>query len=483
MHSPEELLKKYQTAMGNANMGLSTLDIATGIIHWDDNYRNLYELPDGQTEGTIEEWFSYLHEDDHERIQSYFGQFLQGDAKIHIYYRIKVRNNRVKRIRASGTRIFKDGQLTGFEGICWEDSSPMLLQYDVGNSKRFTDAVLETIPDPLFVKNERHEVIYANREYEEFVGMKRIEFIGRSDYEFFPKETADRFWRRDDEAFLALTPLQNEEVVVDCRGRARNVLTKKTPLRVSTDEKILVGIVRDITDMKHIQSSLIAQSKMASLGEMAAGIAHEINNPLTIIRGRALLLKEKISEIAFKTELDLIEQNCLRVDKIIRSLKSLSRNSGNDPFEETSVVDLLEEVYVIAKERFRENNLQLDLDIDLRISELDRTRARPSEIVQVLVNLLNNSFDAIRGQSTGWVRIGVKIVTGDYLVEVLDSGTKIESEVAARMMEPFFTTKSSGKGTGLGLSVSKQFIQNHDAELRYDNASPYTRFFFTLKKI
>ncbi len=469
--------------MANANMGFSQLDLTSGKIYWDENYRKLYELPEGQFEGTLIEWFEFLHVDDQQRVQAYFEQFLQSDTKVDIYYRVYLQSGRVKRLRASGARIFTDGLLTGFEGLCWEDISPMLLQYDVKNSDHFTNSVLNIIPDPLFVKNDRHEVIYANHEYEKFVGMKKDKFIGRSDYDFFPKEVADGFWKQDEEVLNAQEAVQNEERVVDSAGRPRIVLTKKTPLRVSENEKIIDGIVRDITDIKQIQASLLAQSKMASLGEMAAGIAHEINNPLSIIRGRAFLLKEKTPDLKMSEDLDLIEQNCIRIEKIVRSLRSVSRNSSLDPFEEVTVLSLVEEAFVIAKERFRERSLQLDVVVDNRISEFDRTRARPAEIVQVLVNLLNNAFDAIHDQTEGWSRIGVILEDENFLIEVVDSGPKISPDVELRMMEPFFTTKSTGKGTGLGLSVSKQFIENHQSILTYDLNSPNTRIYFKLVKL
>lgn len=475
--------KKYQDAMACAKMGFSQLDLPSGKIFWDENYRKLYEFPAGKFEGTLAEWFEYLHPDDQDRVRAYFQQFLQGDSKVSIYYRICLKNGTVKRIRASGMRVFTDGILTGFEGLCWEDISPMLLQYDVKNSDRFISSVLDVIPDPLFVKNDRHEIIYANREYEKFVGIKKDHFIGKSDYEFFPKTVADRFWKQDDEVLNSQEPIQSEEIVVDSSGRSRAVLTKKTPLSVSDNEKFIVGIVRDISDLKHIQTLMLAQSKMASLGEMAAGIAHEINNPLSIIRGRALLLKEDNPDKKLSANLDLIDQNCIRIEKIVRSLKSVSRNSSNDPFEEVAVLSLMEEALIIANERFRENGLQLNLVVEDGISDFDRTRVRPAEIVQVLVNLLNNAFDAIHEQKQGWAKLGISMQDGNFLIEIMDSGPKILPEVSERMMEPFYTTKSIGKGTGLGLSISKQFIENHNSKLVYDSHNLNTRIYFALVKL
>ena len=206
--SNEKMIKKYQNAMANANMGFSQLDLASGKIYWDENYRKLYVLPEGHFEGTLDEWFQFLHADDKSRVQAYFEPFLQSDARVDIFYRVCLKSGRVKRIRASGARVFTDGVLTGFEGLCWEDTAPMLLQYDVNNSKRFTDSVLDVIPDPLFVKNDRHEVIYANREYEKFVGRTKDKLFGKNDYEFFPKEVADRFWQQDDDVFKAQESIQ-----------------------------------------------------------------------------------------------------------------------------------------------------------------------------------------------------------------------------------------------------------------------------------
>jgi C4-dicarboxylate-specific signal transduction histidine kinase len=104
-------------------------------------------------------------------------------------------------------------------------------------------------------------------------------------------------------------------------------------------------------------------------------------------------------------------------------------------------------------------------------------------MVQVMVNLLNNSYDAIEGQPLGWARINLTVPANFFQIEITDSGDEIEYDVAQRMMDPFFTTKVTGKGTGLGLSISKDIILNHNGELFYDPKSDNTRFVFTLPKV
>jgi PAS domain S-box-containing protein len=483
MHSSDDLLNKYRKALDNAGMGLWELDLATFTLSWDIGYCRLYELEPGRTGGTMDEFLNSIHTDDLPRVHDYIKTHINENQEVNVHFRVHVKDNRIKFIRSNAYRVYTGGKLTGFVGISWDDTAESLLQNEFQAAKKFNEAILESLPDPLFLKNENSQVVFANREYEKFVGMKREVFVGKSDYDFFPKEAADRFRRQDNEAFSSAQPVQNEEVVVDSRGRPRNVLTKKTPLDIPGKERVLIGIVRDITDLKHIQTSLVAQSKMASLGEMAAGIAHEINNPLSIIRGRALLIKGRSTDEKINSDLELIEQNCIRIEKIMRSLKSVSRNSSLDPFEETPIMAILEETDIIAKERFHDRNLELIFQIAPGISEMDRTRARPAEIVQVLVNLLNNSFDAIRTQKGGWAKIGVSVEAKNFVIEVTDSGARIDAAVAEKMMEPFFTTKPTGKGTGLGLSVSRQFIENHGSKLQYDPKHSHTRFFFTLPKL
>ena len=242
-----------------------------------------------------------------------------------------------------------------------------------------------------------------------------------------------------------------------------------------------------LKDSLRIQNSLIEQSKMASLGEMASEMAHEVNNPLMIIMGKSQLLQDKISSpnfdmVSCQSDLMQIEINCMRIDKLIKSLKSISRKADQDPFEDVSVFKLIDEAIEICKERLSRRRLNLYVRSDPFIDYTYTTKARPSEIVQVLVNLLNNSYDAICNQDRGWIKINVTLAYEIYSIEVIDSGPKIDSNIEKKMMSPFYTTKPTGKGTGLGLSVSKQIIENHYGELYYDPSGENTRFVFTLPK-
>ena len=484
-----EVLKKYQKTLSFAGMGLWELDITTNILSWDEGFRILYNLGKGEYSCEKEEWYKRVLAEDRPAIGKNFKDVMLNDSEIDIKFRASTNLNELKFIRSRGYKIKKNNKVVKLVGIQWDVTTESLLKNELTKAKEFTENILNAIPDPLFVKNQEHEVIYVNSEYEKLVGKKKEEIIGKNDYGFFPKELADICWKNDADVFKNNTPNENEEMVIDSEGRVRNILTKKTPVSLSKTEKILLGVIRDITDLKNIQHSLLNQSKMASIGEMAAEIAHEVNNPLMIIQGKSQLLIEKINSknvnmLNCKKDLEQIEKNCDRITKIIKTLKSITRKSDSDPFEKVSILKLIDEAFELSRDRFRKKKLNLFIISNDKIDYSFKTNARPSEVVQVLVNLLNNSYDAIQDQVSGWARIKLSLQKdNNFLIEITDSGPEISPAVAKSIMEPFFSTKATGEGTGLGLSISKQIIEAHKGELSYDSSSPDTRFIFTLPKL
>ena len=227
---------------------------------------------------------------------------------------------------------------------------------------------------------------------------------------------------------------------------------------------------------------LINSSKMASLGEMASSMGHEINNPLTIIHGKILVLRImlkdlKINEPRINLELNKIEATTGRISKIVRALKSFSRAAHEDPFELIPMETIIKETLDLCSERLKANGIKLTID---PIPQLC-IYCRPSQISQVFFNLLNNSSDAMAPLKTKSIEITFKIREPDRLfISVTDSGPGIPPEIALRIMDPFFTTKRVGEGTGLGLSIAKGIIESHEGSIWLDEKSAKTRFVIEL---
>lgn len=490
-HPSDELLSKYNKALANAKMGLWELDFATGAFVWDEGVRRLYELKEKKYNGIFSNWILRLHPEDTERVRSEFDAARLDQAELDTLCRINVDDGSLRHIRINAIKIRdpENQKVMGLVGMNWDVSIEYQLHAEVNKSKFFLEKILDAIPDPIFIKDRQHRNIFANHEFEVIAGKPKNEMIGKMDSEFLPSGRADLYWQQDEDLFKNDTSTEFEETIEDDRKGRRFLLTKKISTKVSDDETILVGVIRDITEIKKIQNSMIEQSKMASLGEMAAEIAHEINNPLMIIQAKSQILQEKIAlegsaidALKLIQDLQAIEKNGLRIEKIVKSLKSVSRKADHDPFEEVSIRRVIEEAIEISKERMNKNQVQFQFTCDKIIDYGYMIKARPSEIVQVLMNLMNNSFDAIRSSEDPWLKIDLKLIDATFQIEVTDSGPSIQPEIAKRMMEPFFTTKTTGSGTGLGLSVSRQIIQNHNGKLFYDGTTKNTKFVFQLKR-
>jgi signal transduction histidine kinase len=225
------------------------------------------------------------------------------------------------------------------------------------------------------------------------------------------------------------------------------------------------------THIKILKKRAIEQSKFSALGIMSAGIAHEINNPLAIIIGRAELIAKQISlknDTNIEVHLLNIIKTADRISKIITGLRSFSRETNTDPFVKVISNNLISAAIDLCSEKLNQNQIKLTVntmnDFVIMGSE--------GQLIQVLVNLINNSCDAIQLASEKWIQIEVQ----HDQIKVIDSGQGISRKIANKIMQPFFTTKEPGKGTGLGLSISKGIIEKHGGEIILDESSPNTTF-------
>lgn len=231
------------------------------------------------------------------------------------------------------------------------------------------------------------------------------------------------------------------------------------------------------------RAQMIAASKLTSLGEMAGGLAHEINSPLNIIQARASDLQE-VAEATQPVEpatvlkaTRSILRTAERIMAIVRGLRTFARDGRTDAFEKTPVQVILDDTLALCREKFAVHGITLevaDVDRDLTL-ECQRV-----QISQVLLNLLNNAFDAVQMLPVRWVRLGVSREGDSIQISVTDSGRGIPREIADKAMQPFFTTKPVGKGTGLGLSISNAIAESHHGQLSIDSRGPNTRIVLSL---
>lgn len=282
-----------------------------------------------------------------------------------------------------------------------------------------------------------------------------------------------------------------ERILTSVDGKSHQMLATYVPHIVNQKVTDFLAIIIDITELKNLENErrdlevkLTESSRLSTLGEMASGIAHEINNPLAIIRSQSSLLRRKTELNLYEKEsfvkgFQTIDSTVDRIAKIIKGLKSYSRNAESDPFIEVSLRSIIEETLSLCQERFYQNNIKLEYskENDFNI------KCRPAQISQILMNLLSNAYDAIATLEEKWIRLSVSVENENIKINVMDSGLGIDPKIVNKMMNPFFTTKDVGKGTGLGLSISQGIAKTHGGGLEYDFNQKHTTFVLTLPKI
>ncbi len=232
------------------------------------------------------------------------------------------------------------------------------------------------------------------------------------------------------------------------------------------------------------QSELIHSSNIAALGEMSGGVAHEINNPLQILSGHIDSLKRQMRGMEsippkMLEQLSTMEKTVDRMAKLVKGLKNLSRHVADDPYSVFTIGEAIDDVLIVSSQRLKDNSIDLVFEGDKKL----RIKGHLVQVSQVLINLLNNSIDALSDAKTKWIKIEIIQDSGRIFISITDSGNGIPDDIVKKMMNPFFTTKAPGRGTGLGLSISHSIIEKAGGRLIYDAQSANTKFIIDLPAV
>ena len=246
-------------------------------------------------------------------------------------------------------------------------------------------------------------------------------------------------------------------------------------LRTGDGNDIIISTL-DITERKMIdqernqhKARLLNNAKMASLGEVASGLAHEINNPVAIISLKTQQLTMKIQEkktndqeiIAF---LESIDTTALRLSDIVKRLRKFTQNSIGAPKSTNDLKDIVNEALSFCETKFNNHGIKISNEVagDVQVTTI------PSEIAQVILGALYNSFDAILHSNEKWIRLRSTVNNGFVNLIMTDSGKGIPKDIQDKIMDPFFSTKQVGQRVGLGLSFSQEIIKSHGGILKFN---------------
>lgn len=232
------------------------------------------------------------------------------------------------------------------------------------------------------------------------------------------------------------------------------------------------------------QARMASASRMSALGEMAGGVAHEINNPLMVIKGASDLLEDqaRVGDMTTEDVLNAtkrIKRTVDRMAQIVRGMRLFARESSDDPMVPVQIGALMDDTLAFCRERFSHHGVELRTSIDRELV----VSGRQSQLSQILLNLLNNAFDAVKELKTErWVELSAASVGGQVELGVTDSGPGVPDEARSRLFQPFFTTKPPGAGTGLGLSIARGLVTAHGGTIECLAAGGASRFVVRLPR-
>lgn len=221
------------------------------------------------------------------------------------------------------------------------------------------------------------------------------------------------------------------------------------------------------------QKSLAQSSRLADLGIMAAGVAHEINNPLSIISGSAALLERTDLSLVQTKNIKKIKESTERISAIVNGLRHVARDGSQDDFILEDFSSILQQVESVTKQKL--SHMEVEFSVDLE-ENLPQISCRSVQVSQVLINLFSNALYAIKDLDEKWIKIRAFSKDRHVVIEFIDSGHGISDEVADNIFVAFFTSKPIGDGLGLGLSISHSIMQEHAGDLRINSSHEHTCF-------
>ena len=341
--------------------------------------------------------------------------------------------------------------------------------------KEHSENTIESLEAGILVLDLSGHVVRFNRALEVLYGLPRDEALGKPFDELFPEALrealvsamGERFWTRADTSGISRLNLRNR------RGEDKVVRVQVAPFLTSTPEGArdeepqgTVVIFEDITTRVELETQLQLREKMASLGLLAAGVAHEVNTPLTGISSFTQMLQDQTEPGDPKSGLlEKIERQTERASKIVNNLLHFSRQ-GRAGFVPVSLNDVVRDVLSLLEHELTRARVQVRLELD---DDLPRVRGDENKLQQVFLNLILNAQDAM--PSGGWLTVTTKPDGDDVVAVISDTGQGISQEDIKRIYDPFFTTKRAGSsGTGLGLSISYGIIQEHSGSISVESS-------------
>jgi two-component system NtrC family sensor kinase len=326
--------------------------------------------------------------------------------------------------------------------------------------------ILDNSTAVIFVKDTEGRFVFVNRQFTQLFHLRQADVVGKTDLEILPERVAETFRANDRQVLQRNEPVEFEETVPQDDG-PHTYISIKFPLRNAQGVAYAVcGISTDITERKRSDESLYQREKLAALGSLLAGVAHELNNPLSVVVARAIMLEEESypAAQAAASKIRIAAERCAR---IVRTFLAMARQQQPQRGP-VKVNDVVTAALDMTAYTVRTSSIELSLDL---AKDVPAIHADADQLHQVLLNLIINAQQVLQDRAgPRRIRVSSRFDPAGQVVRitVADNGPGIPEHLRARVFEPYFTTKPTGVGTGVGLAVSQGIVEAHGGTLAFD---------------
>jgi PAS domain S-box-containing protein len=494
-------------------------NIKTSEFKYGKNFETMLGLEFGQFAGTYDAFLECICLEDREKYIKCVGMSFKQSESFQIEFRVKWPNGEIHWIEQSGDILFDEshqplrviGMMRNIDPIIELKNQNKILTSQIINTPTLLDSLLQGINEHALVSITDSDgvITYVNENFCKVSLYSPTELIGQNHNIISSKLHDSKFWKdfwkklKTGQLFKGMVVNKNKEgelyyvdtVVVPIFSKTNkieqfiSIRTNITSLKkYSTEIEIYSATLEERFNEKtreliETQSQLIQSGKLAALGEMSSGLAHELNNPLFLIQGFAENLKDKIQTHSeckdYEEMVDDVKEiydNCLRMSSLINYFREFTRMSNQVSFEKVDLHTCINRAFRLFKEQFRLK--EIDVVFDLGATHF-KILGITNRMEQVFVNLFSNSRDALASKVIDKKMISIKTINDGENIKIIfrDNGSGIDKAIIDKIANPFFTTKETNFGTGLGLSITHTIVDEVNGKMTWDSVkNEYTEF-------
>ncbi len=474
------LAKRFEEAQELGNIGSWHHDLVTGELWWSPQVYRMFGYDAARRLPTFEEMFSYIHPEDRERYREAVERTLQYGEPFDIKTRIFLFHGGMRVFHCSGKPIFdEEGKMIEVSGIMQDVTERRLVEDELRHHEETLHYVSKFAPAALYqLRLDRQQRLWID-----FYSLGSVTNFGQNipkpgsrlePYlgQYFSDSEMEGLLESCLESARNLTPWSGEFRIPDDSGEIRWVVARSLPTRFDDGSTVWRGILSDATEQKFLEEQLQMADRLSSVGTLAAGVAHEINNPLSFVMSNLEYSLEELRQLDTLQDNDEIElalraalDGAQRISTIVKGLMTFVRHSDS-PDEVIELKDVIQATIRMTGSQFRyDTELRVEMGQDVLVL------GNEGQLCQVFVNLLLNALQAMPPERNHGNVITLRVMDAEDMVcvEIEDNGMGLPESMHKRLFDPFYSTKPIGEGIGLGLYVCRNIVTSMGGRLDFES--------------